>query len=85
VTAIQGKPCSELAIVPNPPWLDSETIPDTVSEKAASFGDSITLDQWQTLTPLRRFALIKLSRPSHENKNFQPALREFGLKTSKNS
>ena len=82
VTAIQGKPASELAIAPNPPWLDSETIPDTVSEKAASFGDSITLDQWQTLTPLRRFALIKLSRPSHENKNFQPALREFGLKTS---
>ncbi|MEO1637429.1 MAG: nitrate reductase associated protein, partial [Cyanobacteria bacterium J06631_9] len=25
------------------------------------------------------FALIKLSRPSHENKNFMPAVTEFGL------
>ena len=85
VTALQGKPASELAINLNPPWLDGEQIPNTVLEKAASLADSITLDQWQTLTPLQRFALIKLSRPSHENKNFQPALQEFGLKTSKNS
>ncbi|NEQ62650.1 MAG: nitrate reductase associated protein, partial [Moorea sp. SIO4A1] len=31
------------------------------------------------LTPIQRFALIKLTRPSHENKNFLPALKEFQL------
>ncbi|MFM1842707.1 MAG: hypothetical protein RLZZ490_1444 [Cyanobacteriota bacterium] len=79
VTALQGKPASELAIDPHPPWLEAETIPATVIEKAASLDAIITPDQWRTLTPLQRFALIKLSRPSHENRNFQPALLEFGL------
>jgi hypothetical protein len=31
------------------------------------------------LSPAQRFALIKLSRPSHENHNFLPALKEFEL------
>jgi hypothetical protein len=31
------------------------------------------------LTPLQRFALIKLTRSQHENNNFLPALIEFGL------
>jgi hypothetical protein len=79
VTALDGKPAGELAIDPHPPWLEADTIPATVLEKAASLGATITQAQWQTLTSLQRFALIKLSRPSHENKNFQPALREFGL------
>jgi len=79
ITAMQGKPASALAIDPSPPWLDPDIIPATVLEKAASLDATITPDQWQTLTPLQRFALIKLSRPSHENKNFLPALQEFGL------
>ncbi|WP_439648941.1 nitrate reductase associated protein [Leptolyngbya ohadii] len=33
------------------------------------------------LTAMQRFALIKLSRSQHENKNFLPALREFNLAT----
>ena len=79
VTTLQGTPASELAIDPHPPWLEAEQIPAPVLEKAASLDATITQDQWQTLTPLQRFALIKLSRPSHENRNFQPALLEFGL------
>jgi hypothetical protein len=39
----------------------------------------VTLQQWASLTPLQRFALIKLSRSSHEDKNFLPALKEFHL------
>ncbi|NVN38861.1 nitrate reductase associated protein, partial [Komagataeibacter swingsii] len=29
------------------------------------------------LSVLQRFALLKLTRPGHENQNFEPALREF--------
>ena len=36
-------------------------------------------DRWRALTDQQRFALIKLTRPGHENQNFVPAMREFGL------
>jgi hypothetical protein len=58
---------------------EQTAIPETVRAKAAEFGLILTLEKWQNLTPLQRFALIKLSRPSHENRNFYPALQEFGL------
>ncbi|MBE9101826.1 nitrate reductase associated protein, partial [Vacuolonema iberomarrocanum] len=62
-----------------PPWADSTQIPPTVQAKLEEVGSTLSLDQWQALNPIQRFALIKLSRPSHENRNFVPALREFGL------
>ncbi|MET0272223.1 MAG: nitrate reductase associated protein [Phenylobacterium sp.] len=34
---------------------------------------------WRRLTDLERFVLLKLSRDKHDNINFVPALREFGL------
>lgn len=74
-----GAKAKELTIDPHPPWLNAEEIPTEVQQKAAECDVSITQDQWQALTPLQRFALIKLSRPSHENKNFLPAIKEFGL------
>jgi hypothetical protein len=40
---------------------------------------ALSLEQWASLLPLQRFALIKLSRSNHENHNFVPALQEFGL------
>jgi hypothetical protein len=40
---------------------------------------NITAQQWEKLTPLQRFALIKLSRSGHENKNFPKAMAEFNL------
>ncbi len=48
-----------------------------VSAKAQELGVTISLAQWASLQPLQRFALIKLSRSSHENKNFLLALQEF--------
>jgi hypothetical protein len=42
-------------------------------------GVIITIEAWKDLSILQRFALIKLSRPSHENKNFLSALAEFNL------
>jgi hypothetical protein len=67
---------ADLPIDPHPAWMDGTVIPESVLEKAAG---AIALSQWAALTPLQRFALIKLSRSQHENKNFLPALKEFGL------
>lgn len=77
-----GEAAKELEIAPHPPWLNSEEIPKQLQEKASEFEIEIKPEQWQNLTPLQRFALIKLSRPSHENKNFYPALKEFEIITS---
>ncbi|MDJ0674089.1 MAG: nitrate reductase associated protein [Calothrix sp. MO_167.B42] len=74
-----GSPASEIAVESAPPWMNATNIPATTKQKAAEFGIDIAIEQWAQLTPLQRFALIKLSRPSHENKNFYPALEEFGL------
>ncbi|NCJ07965.1 nitrate reductase maturation protein NarM [Synechococcales cyanobacterium C] len=70
---------TELPIDPHPPWLDTTQTPTDLNAKAEAAGLSVSLSQWQQLTPLQRFALIKLSRPSHESRNFIPALKEFGL------
>jgi hypothetical protein len=70
---------SLLSIDPHPPWLNDLKIPDTITTKAAEEQLQITLSQWENLTPLQRFALIKLTRSQHENNNFLPALAEFGL------
>ena len=74
-----GTPAGELPCDPKPSWENETTIPETVRTKASEFGLIFTLEKWQNLTPLQRFALIKLSRSSHENRNFYPALQEFGL------
>ncbi|NJM59785.1 MAG: nitrate reductase maturation protein NarM [Oscillatoriales cyanobacterium RU_3_3] len=74
-----GKPGTDLAVDENPPWMDAANIPDSVTEKAQEVGVTITSEQWVNLQPLQRFALIKLSRSSHENKNFLPAVREFRI------
>ena len=62
-----------------PPWQCLSEIPATVQAKFQDQQVPLSLQQWQSLTELQRFALIKLSRPSHENRNFMPAVTEFGL------
>ncbi len=79
ILARSGEVASELAIDPEPPWLNDLVIPDSVMEKAESVGAVLLGSQWARLDPLRRFALIKLSRSNHENANFRLALEEFGL------
>jgi hypothetical protein len=74
-----GQPAADLAIDPAPAWFVTTQISESVVEQAGKTGVTLNLTQWQALTPLQRFALIKLSRPSHENNNFLPALKEFGL------
>ena len=76
-----GNTAKELEIAPHPPWLDDTKIPENLQQKAREFEVNLTLEQWQELTALQKFALIKLSSPSHESKNFLPALKEFKLTT----
>jgi len=54
-------------------------LPEELTEKLEATNMSISLDQWKNLSTLQRFALLKLTRPGHENKNFPRAMREFGL------
>ena len=72
---------SLLPVDDHPAWLREDEIPTTVVDKFIEEGFELTLTQWQKLTSIQRFALIKLTRSQHENSNFLPALREFGLIT----
>ncbi|HEY9851813.1 MAG TPA: nitrate reductase associated protein [Leptolyngbyaceae cyanobacterium] len=74
-----GTPASELPVESHPAWMDSTTVPVNVEQKAREFGVILTPEKWANLAPLQRFALIKLSRSSHENSNFLPAMKEFNL------
>lgn len=60
-------------------WYSISHLPEVVKEKLIEYKMDISLDQWRNLTTLQRFALVKLTRPGHENKNFPRAMREFGL------
>ena len=54
--------------------------PKAVAAFAASAGLGPPHDaDWSRLSSLQRFALMKLTRDNHDNINFAPAMREFGL------
>ena len=74
-----GHEASLLPIEAQPAWLNDREIPPTIETKATEHQVKIALSQWASLTPIQRFALIKLTRSQHENNNFLPALTEFGL------
>lgn len=61
-----------------PHWNGAD-VPEQVAEKAVSLGVTVPPESWRGLDELERFALMKLSRPGHEGKNFGPALEEFGV------
>lgn len=61
-------------------WQDARWMPEAVKVQAAADGaPPPTQQQWAELTPLQRFALVKLARSKHENENFLPAMKEFGI------
>jgi hypothetical protein len=61
-------------------WREIRRVPSPVIVYAGELGvRAPNEDEWAALTTLQRFALIKLSRDNHDNLNFLPALREFGL------
>ncbi|NJN88740.1 MAG: nitrate reductase maturation protein NarM [Leptolyngbyaceae cyanobacterium SL_7_1] len=79
VLAHTQSPASELAIDPDPAWMQRDTLPPALQAKLHETGRSVSLHQWAQLSPLQRFVLLKLSRSNHENRNFVPALQEFGI------
>jgi hypothetical protein len=71
-----GAPATDLQVEKVPAW-KLVVIPAIVKEKLEELQLSLNNNQWQSLTDLQRFALLKLSRPGHENRNFPFALQEF--------
>ena len=69
----------DLPIAEQPLWMQKDILPTSLTEHLQELSLEIDIDQWQNLSPLQRFALIKLSTSNHENNNFVPALKEFGL------
>lgn len=74
-----GNKATEPVIDTKPGWANLENIPAMLQEKAKEFELIITIEKWKKLTDLQRYALLKLCRPGHENKNFPKAIKEFGL------
>jgi hypothetical protein len=75
-TGTTGK---EIPIEDQPAWADTNNIVRALYEKANEFGWEISTEQWQRLSNLQRFALLKLCKPGHENKNFPKAMKEFKI------
>jgi len=74
-----GKEATALQIEQHPLWADVKTVPTMLSEKLKILGCDLSAQQWRRLTDLQRFALLKLCKEGHENKNFPKAIKEFRL------
>jgi hypothetical protein len=74
-----GKEATILQIDKNPPWANIAEVPVMLNEKLRRFDWLILTEQWKGLTDLQRFALLKLCKEGHENKNFPKAMKEFKL------
>lgn len=74
-----GLSATDLPLESEPAWADEEKVFNMLAFKAKQLGIYISVRKWTQLTNLQRFALIKLSRQSHESKNLPAALKEFGL------
>jgi hypothetical protein len=75
-----GEPAKPITLDPALAIAADPTPPASLLEYARALGlNPPTTRQWSTLAPLRRFTLLKLTREGHDNVNFVPAMREFGL------
>lgn len=61
-------------------WQDEQSVPLCLQEQIiAKELSPLPTQKWASLTPLQRFALVKLCRSGHENHNLPAALNEFNL------
>ena len=74
-----GREGTQLEIEHSPLWRNTGSLPGMLDHKLAELGWGVSVAQWKSLTDLQRYALLKLCRPGHENKNFPKAMREFRL------
>ncbi len=80
ITARADEAPKFLPIEPAAAWENINAVPEQITAYEKKLGiEPITLGQWQSLSALQRFTLLKLSRDSHDNANFIPALKEFNL------
>ena len=79
VAARSGEPAGALPVDPQPTWAQERVPAQILTHMQTLRLAPLSQAQWQALSHVRRFALLKLSRPGHDNDNFVPALREFGL------
>ena len=75
-----GEPVRLLETPQKLPWTDTEAVPAQLIQRSRDLGVTApSLAQWRSLTPAQRFALLKLTRHTHESPRYLPALREFAL------
>ncbi|WP_052273503.1 nitrate reductase associated protein [Flavihumibacter solisilvae] len=74
-----GEAPVEIPVDTDPPWDNCQVIPSSLQDHVKLYGLVIDKRSWSRLTRLQRFALLKLCRPGHENRNFPLAIKEFGL------
>ncbi|MFP5040670.1 nitrate reductase associated protein [Parasediminibacterium sp. JCM 36343] len=74
-----GMEAKELRLETTLEWDETDTMPPSVVEKCSEFSIPFSIENWRQLNELQRFALIKLSKSAHENKNFPLAMKEFGV------
>jgi hypothetical protein len=74
-----GNQPTNLVVNKTPAWANLDQVDTSLLEKAKEYNWTISTSQWKSLSNLQRFALLKLYRPGHENKNFPRAMKEFNL------
>ena len=79
VKSITKENATDLKVDHNPGWAQVTEIPAILLGKVKELELTLSLAQWNGLNTLQRFALLKLSSSSHENKNFPKAMKEFNL------
>ncbi|MEJ7587925.1 MAG: nitrate reductase associated protein [Ferruginibacter sp.] len=79
VVKCTGNEPANLIVDPTPAWANHSPVDDSLQAKAKEYNWFISTSQWKSLSDLQRFALLKLYRPGHENKNFPKAMKEFKL------
>ena len=79
IVHLTGDAPTLIPVPESPAWSRKDEIPYTVRERLQDMSFAMDLSQWQQLTDLQRFALLKLSYSGHEHKNFRKALTEFAV------
>jgi hypothetical protein len=78
IESFADAPAKTMKVETHPEWSRVDRVPERVVSQAIERGlDPPNLTLWSSWSSLQRFALFKLTRPGHDNDNFEPALREF--------
>lgn len=74
-----GEEAGALPPGPAPAWTAEATPPEVAAFAQTRGARAPTEAEWRAMSRLERYVLVKLTRDKHENANFVPAMREFGL------